>query len=263
MPDLSTDFPDIRVIIDKDEPFRVNLLQGESFSVNVTHDAYNVTVEDGEQYVVSLQPSQNYLVNVVNDSYNIILDKPSTYVIPEGGLYSSTAEYASAAGSASYANRSSYADYAPIPDGFITASSQIIDSISGNTIQPTSIETNDFRLNAGGVQMVFTGSVSTGIFGVSEYVRPFISTTEYSGASIEYMATRPGASRMGIIIATWSGSLLSFTDVSTADVGDTRDISFGFLQFGNELRLRVNSDGSGSGTWTVQSLFKLFPNIQS
>jgi hypothetical protein len=78
---------------------------------------------------------------------------------------------------------------------------------------------------------------------------------------IEYLAQRPNATRMGLIMATWSGSSIVFTDVSTADIGDTKDISFAFLHSSDEFRLRVNSNGSGSGAWTIQSLFRLFPNL--
>jgi len=82
--------------------------------------------------------------------------------------------------------------------------------------------------------------------------------------TVEYLAQRPGACRMGIIMASWLDTAsIVFTDISTTDIGDTSDITFRFLSSSNELRLRVNSDGSGSGAWTVQSLFKLFPNLSS
>lgn len=140
----------------------------------------------------------------------------------------------------------------------------VIAIINSTPINPPQITTNDFQLSAGTVSITFTGSINTGIFGTSEYVQPFISTQSYSGASIEYIAQRPGATRMGIIMATWAaGSTLTFTDISTADVGDTKDISFIFLPSGSYYRLRVNSEGTGTGTWTVQSLFKLFPNLGS
>lgn len=140
----------------------------------------------------------------------------------------------------------------------------VLFAIQGNPIEPSTVQTNAFQLNAGSVTIVFTGSVNTGIFGTSEYVQPYISTTEFSGATIEYMAQRPGASRMGLIMATWTNnSNIIFTDISTADVGDTSDISFAFIPSASVYRLRVNSEGGGSGTWTVQSLFKLFPNLSS
>lgn len=141
---------------------------------------------------------------------------------------------------------------------------EVIAIINSTPISPPQITTNEFQLNAGTVSITFTGSINTGVFGTSEYIQPFISTQSYSGASIEYIAQRPGATRMGIIMATWAaGSTLTFTDISTADVGDTKDISFVFLPSGSYYRLRVNSEGTGTGTWTVQSLFKLFPNLGS
>lgn len=144
----------------------------------------------------------------------------------------------------------------------IVALNDVIGFIKDRDIEPRSVETSEFKLDAGTVSMTFTGSINTGIFGVSEYVQPYISTTRFSGMTVEYLAQRPGACRMGIIMATWlnTGSV-TFTDISTTDIGDTSDISFMFLSSSNELRLRVNSAGSGSGTWTVQSLFKLFPNL--
>jgi hypothetical protein len=138
---------------------------------------------------------------------------------------------------------------------------EILLVISGSDITPKSVESSEFKLDAGTVSMTFTGSVNSGIFGATEDVYPYISTTQYAGTTIEYVAQRPGATRIGMLMATWSGSSIVFTDVSTADIGDTKDISFTFVQSGSLFKLRVNSSGSGSGAWTVQSLFKLFPNL--
>jgi hypothetical protein len=147
---------------------------------------------------------------------------------------------------------------------FVSSSTQVVGLIYDQTIQPRSVESSEFKLDAGTVSMVFTGSINTGIFGATEYVQPYISTTEYSGMTVEYLAQRPGACRMGIIMASWLNTAsIVFTDVSTTDIGDTSDISFMFLSSSNELRLRVNSNGTGTGAWTVQSLFKLFPNLNS
>ena len=141
---------------------------------------------------------------------------------------------------------------------------EIVLVISGSDITPKSVETGEFKLDAGTVSITFTGSINTGIFGATEYIQPYISTTQYSGMTIEYLAQRPGACRMGIIMASWLDTAsVTFTDISTTDIGDTSDISFRFLSSSNELRLRVNSEGTGTGAWTVQSLFKLFPNLNS
>lgn len=144
---------------------------------------------------------------------------------------------------------------------FVSSSAQVILLLSGSDIDVNSVQSKEYRINAGDVSVIMTGSISNGIFGVTEYIHPFISTEEYSGLTVEYMAQRPSATRMGIIMATWNDTEIAFTDVSTADVGDTSDINFAFLRIGNEFRLRVTSTGEGSGAWSVQTLFKLFPNI--
>jgi hypothetical protein len=147
---------------------------------------------------------------------------------------------------------------------FVSSSAQVVGLIYDQSIQPKSVESSEFKMDAGTVSITFTGSINTGIFGATEYIQPYISTTRYSGMTVEYLAQRPGACRMGIIMASWLDTAsITFTDISTTDLGDTSDITFRFLSSSNELRLRVNSDGSGSGAWTVQSLFKLFPNLSS
>ena len=146
---------------------------------------------------------------------------------------------------------------------FVSSSAQVVGLIYDQNIQPRSVESSEFKIDAGTVSMTFTGSINSGIFGATEDILPYISTAQYAGTSIEYVAQRPGATRIGMLMATWSGSNIVFTDVSTSDIGDTKDISFGFVQSGSYFKLRVNSNGSGSGAWTVQSLFKLFPNLNS
>lgn len=188
-------------------------------------------------------------------------------VITDRSTFPPVADLALSALSASYAGTSSIATYALATDSSslfpFTGSADYSGSLTVvGDISSSIVQTDEFQLNAGTVQLIFTGSVNSGIFGATEYIRPFISTTRYSGMTVEYMAQRPGACRMGIIMAAWldTGSI-TFTDISTTDIGDTSDITFRFLSGSNELRLRVNSAGSGSGAWTVQSLFKLFPNL--
>ncbi len=148
-----------------------------------------------------------------------------------------------------------------LPGGIPTSSAQIIGYISGSTITPHSIQSDEFRLSAGTVSLVFTGSVNTGIFGSTEYVYPFIPTGSYVGTTVEYAASRPGGIRVGILMAAWQGSSSTVTDISSTDVGDTTDINFSLVQDGGYMKLRVQSAGSGSYPWTVQSLFKLFPSL--
>ena len=148
-----------------------------------------------------------------------------------------------------------------IPGGTPTSSAQIIGYISGSTITPHSVQSDEFKLNAGSVSLVFTGSVNTGIFGSTEYVYPFIPTSSYVGATVEYAASRPGGIRVGILMAAWQNSQSTVTDISSTDAGDTADINFSLVQDNGYMKLRVQSAGSGSYPWTVQSIFKLFPAL--
>lgn len=148
-----------------------------------------------------------------------------------------------------------------LPGGIPTSSAQIIGYISGSTITPHSVQSDEFKLIAGNVSLTFTGSVNTGIFGATEYVYPFIPTSSYVGATVEYAASRPGGIRVGMILAAWQDSSSTVTDISSTDVGDTSDIRFSLVQHDGYMKLRVESLGSGSYPWTVQSIFKLFPTL--
>lgn len=151
-------------------------------------------------------------------------------------------------------------DYSQL-QGFVSTSAQVVGYISGSDINPNSIETNEFNLNAGNVSLTFTGSVNTGIFGSTEYIYPFLSTGSFCASTVEYVASRPGGLRVGVILAGWSGSSIISTDVSSTDIGDTSDIRFSLIEDNGYIKFRVESLGSGSYPWTVQSLFKLFPTL--
>jgi hypothetical protein len=167
---------------------------------------------------------------------------------------------ASIAVSSSYATTASYAvNAASVPAGTVSSSAQVVTYVSGSTIVPNRVESNEYKLIAGAVSLIFTGSITSGIFGATEYVLPFIPTSSFCAATVEYVASRVGGLRVGVILAGWSGSNTTVTDISSTDVGDTSDIRFSLVQSDGYIKLRVESLGSGSYPWTVQSLFKLFP----
>ena len=167
---------------------------------------------------------------------------------------------ASIAVSSSYATTASYAaNAASVPAGTVSSSTQVVTYVSGSTIGPNRVESNEYKLIAGAVSLIFTGSITSGIFGATEYILPFIPTSSFCATTVEYVASRVGGLRVGIILAGWSGSQTTVTDVSSTDIGDTSDIRFSLVQDGGYIKLRAESLGSGSYPWTVQSLFKLFP----
>lgn len=147
------------------------------------------------------------------------------------------------------------------PDGIVSSSVQTLENISGSDIITNKVESNEFKILAGNVALTLTGSVTTGIFGATELIAPYILTSSFSAATVEYVASRQGGLRVGMILAGWSGSTTTVTDISSTDVGDTSDIRFSLIQDTGYIKLRVESLGSGSYPWTVQSLFKLFPTL--
>jgi hypothetical protein len=116
-------------------------------------------------------------------------------------------------------------------------------------------------LNLTSANIELTGSLISGVFNATELVYPTLSTTLYAGANIDYTAQRTSGIRTGTIMTSWSGSNISYTDISNSDVGDTEDLSFNLIRFDDQIQLRVYSQGLGSGEWTIHFLFKLFPNL--
>jgi hypothetical protein len=156
-----------------------------------------------------------------------------------------------------------------------TASTHFIDGIT-NAISTVSIEpvsvTSSFQGILASSQIsittndvskatIISSSVNTSIFDATEVIGPPFSINSYSGVSVEYVAQRPSGIRTGVLYASWSGSNISFTDISNNDVGDTEDLSFHFIRLEDDVLLRAYSAGSGSGNWTIQCLYKVFPNL--
>lgn len=247
--------PDISVVIRENVDTNKVLVDVPNISINI---------EKSPDYKVSVQPSSL----VVQRTGSL----PSLAV---SALFANTASYAlgisgsiDSAVSSSYALTASYAnvisDWDSLsnkPEGIVSSSTQTVENISGSDIIINKVESNEFKILAGNVSLTFTGSVTTGVFGATEYVFPYIPTSSFSAATVEYVATRPGALRVGNILAGWSGSFVTSTDVSNTDIGDTSDMQFSVVENDGYIKLRVTSLGSGSYPWTVQSLFKLFPTL--
>jgi hypothetical protein len=156
-------------------------------------------------------------------------------------------------------------------EGFFSSSQQIdVEDIPGIEDFARRTESNSFHgtqeitgsLVFNGASVEVSSSKKSGIFNATELIEPLIPATRYSGVSIEYTAQRTNAIRSGIILASWKGSEITHTDVSNTEIGDDiNDLSFNFVRIGDDIRFRAYSQGLGSGEWTVQFLFKMFPNL--
>jgi hypothetical protein len=161
-----------------------------------------------------------------------------------------SSSYTTGSFTGSFTGSLSYNDLVQVPGGIVSSSSQI-----------TELELTKLDIDGGAANLTITGSIVLDVFDETRVIEPPLLASQYSGANIEYVAQRQGAIRAGNIIASWSGSSVTYTDVSNTDVGDTSDISFNLIRIDNDIRLRVYSMGTGTGVWSIHVLYKLFPNL--
>lgn len=237
-----------------------------------------VTISGSQQPInVAVTGSSQSSIRVGSQTIETVTLVVSTSVSPVNLTMPNYVTYAKSAGSASFAETASYAlasagvitnaisssyaetaSYSPVQDPFPYTGTAVI---TGTLEVTDNVQTNKLVLDSQNGLFVITGSVTSGIFGVTENIRPTISTASFSGATIDYLAQREGGVRIGTVMGIWSGSTYRFTDVSSTDIGDTSDLITGFLLVNDSIIFQVHSAGSGSSTWTVQSLFKLFPRL--
>lgn len=151
------------------------------------------------------------------------------------------------------------------PTGIVSSSVQTVEYINNQVITPSSvtasIQSTQIQVKSDTSNVYLSSSVVTGVYAETRIIYPPISVTEFSGASIEYTAQRTSDVRSGMIISSWNNSDITYTDVSNTDIGNTQDLSFNFVRTDGVILLRAVSAGSGVGNWTIQFLFKLFPNL--
>lgn len=207
---------------------------------------------------------------VVNsgETYGVYVTDPQVVTTAESN-YFSVADFAYLAATASYVDglnlTTDWDNVSDKPAGLVSSSTQVVEYINTTPIAPvavtSSVQSPSIQIQSETSNVHLSASVVSGVYNETRVINPSIFTNQFSGASVEYVAQRVGSVRTGIIMGSWSGSSITYTDISNTDVGDTTDLSFNFAKVGNEIRLRAFSSGSGVGSWTIQCLFKLFPNL--
>lgn len=245
-------------------------------TVNIELADIMVVLDKGEQYNVNIKPGESYHVNVnPADSYHVVVRQPNTVVVTDRDMFFRVTDYATMALSASYAVTSSYALRAASPfpysgSAVITGSLQVTDgytiggitgSLSAPFVSSSALQSDLVNVPHQSGSISFSASLSGGILGVTAPLYPYIPTASYSAVMVDYVAERTTGLRVGQLIAGWKNNQISFTDVSNVDVGDTYDISFNAVFINQFAVINVNSLGSGSNTWTVQTLYRLFPKL--
>ena len=200
----------------------------------------NVTITPQSEYKVTIQAVDSYNTVLVQNTTSTVTRNPSIFV--------------DFAASASYADTASFA---------LTSAGTASSAVSAVTASGMLLPGIGLPILTGSV--ILSGSTVTGIISETKVIDPAIPTSSFLGCNVDYRAFRSGAARQGILLATWLGGgsdLISFTDASSADIGDTSDISFDFVITGENAHLRMSStDLSDTDSWTVQTYFRLFPKF--
>lgn len=283
----SIDTSDILVVIDTGDSVNVNLQQP---------DQYTVAITSGDTYVVSLDLPSTVIATQRDSTYRVA-DFAVTASYVSGASNSWDGLLAKPVGIVSSSTQVNYEQLQNIPQGIVSSSVQIntgsfvgtfigtssvaitasaANSITFIPISASSATSASYATKVQGLvdssqltvttnipsaSAVISSSIKSGIYAATEIIPPALPLHQYSGTVIEYVVQRQSALRTGMLYASWSGSSISYTDVSNTDVGDTTDLSFNFIRADDTILLRVNSVGTGDGAWTVQCLFKLFPNL--
>ena len=246
------------------------LVPSASFALTASYVAGDAGVTDWTE--ITNIPS-GIVSSSVQVNYNQIQNQPTLIPSASYSSYAVTASYV-----AGDAGVTDWSEITNIPSGIVSSSSQVhLEQISGSTFADktytfpekvqvqgsltASIQTNQLLVKSNTSNVHISSSFISGIFDETRTIEPPISINEFSGVVVDYTAQRSNSIRAGSLIASWSGSSVSYTDVSATDIGDGYDISFHFIRSVDTIRLRAYSLGSGSGAWTVQFLYKLFPNL--
>jgi hypothetical protein len=144
---------------------------------------------------------------------------------------------------------------------YIVSGSEVVSLNDTSTLNTGSFQATQLDIVTDHSVFTITGSTLLNVFDETALITPFVSAIDFSGATIDYNIQRPGASRFGTVMASWSGSQIVYSDNSTSDIGETWDLSFNLVRVDDEIRLRVYSLGSGSGGWSISSVITLFPNL--
>ena len=70
---------------------------------------------------------------------------------------------------------------------------------------------------------------------------------------IDYYVSGATGMRAGNLMAIWSGTTVQSTDNSTADIGSTTPLTFGFLVSGATTLFRASAS---TGNWIVESIIR-------
>ena len=115
----------------------------------------------------------------------------------------------------------------------------------------------DFAIaNTTSIQESRIGKYQSGSLGSGTHTIASVSVTGVDAVFFDYVIKNSTTDmRAGTVMAVTNGSTVEYTDISTADIGDTTRITMISDVSGGNIRLRASID-TGSGSWTVRTLIR-------
>jgi len=101
-----------------------------------------------------------------------------------------------------------------------------------------------------GSQLIKNAKIDARCVTVSTGTSQIFTMTGYDGANIDYVVKSGGNMRAGVISAVWDNYNSSFTETSTADLGNTSNVTFTVSNAG------VLNAVVTSGTWTIEAMYR-------
>lgn len=280
----SFDTSEITVIITPQSDYNVILQQPDEYRVIVNSDGSTTVVRPVT--ITNIQPldrfieyagTASYTETSISSSYSYFSSESAASITASYSEVSSGSLYSVTSDSSSYAQIAALAltNLGTVESASYVRSAQFAENVKGPLGNYANATTGSFvslyssgsesdtlgvRRNwIGSSTVEFTGSVVTGLYGISMDVPPLMSTASYAGCIVDYIATNASGSRIGTVMSTWLSGQITHTDVSSADIGNTEDLQFNFVISGENAKMRITSLGVGGQSWTVQTLFKMFP----
>jgi len=142
--------------------------------------------------------------------------------------------------------------------GWVTASSQIaLAGITGTTFAASNFtfpQALTVSTSATINNILYSGSSVASIVGpVSNQVVATLPTATFDGVFFDYVVKDGTNYRAGTVIVVANGTNVEFTDTSTADIGNTAQVSFAVDIVGGLIRLKFTNT---SGTWTFKTAIR-------
>jgi hypothetical protein len=110
--------------------------------------------------------------------------------------------------------------------------------------------------NSASIQETRIGKYQSGSLGSGTHTIASISVTNVDAVFFDYVIKNSTTDlRAGTVMAVTNASTVEYTDISTADIGDTSRITMISDVSGGNIRLRASID-TGAGSWTIRTLLR-------